>query len=75
MWELTSDEAVPTAKSLVPLRCAQKPHYIEQLATNTQKRNNTRQKLPNLHTAIAPILCNIEYDVPERATWGKKIKI
>ena len=21
-WELTSDEAVPTAKSLVPLRCA-----------------------------------------------------
>jgi len=68
---ITREEAVPTAKSLDPLRCKFYSTKTRYSVNNSFFKFFSSQewgmKTEELHTAIAPILCNTEYDVPGRA--------
>jgi len=75
---LTSDEAVPTAKSFVPFRYTiqtRKYKTCNFIVVNLKLKNvaihfkQHIQVTKNLLTTIAPNLCKNEYDVPARATW------
>jgi hypothetical protein len=39
------------------------------------KKKDKTEVTQTVHTTIAPILCKKEYDVPDKATCGRKLKM